>query len=136
MAITPFIRRQFANGVIVTDNIPAGLSSGGTTFVLASGTSFPDGSVGPFIVTIDQGMPTEEKVLCQSRAGAVVTVATVGRGYNRTTAQSHNANAIVLHTIDAQDLDEANKTMFETLGQIQSTGDLLIGSGPNALVRL
>ena len=112
------------------------MSAGALSFTLASGTSFPDGSVGPFIVTIDQGLSTEEKVLVQSRSGAAFTVAVNGRGYNGTTPAAHSANAVVLHTIDAQDLDEANNTMFQTLGQIAASGDLLVGSGPNALNRL
>ena len=136
MGITSYIRRQFLNGVVVTDTIPAGVTSTSATFALASGASFPDGSVGPFIITVDQGLTSEEKMLIQTRSGATMNVASGGRGYNGTVAASHNANATVLHTIDAQDLDEANQTMYQTLGAIQSKGDLLVGSAANTLTRL
>ena len=138
MAVTSWIRRQFKDGVITTGTLASGMSSGAASFTLGSGlgTTFPDGSVGPFIVTIDQGQAAEEKVLVQSRSGDVFTVATSGRGYNGTTAQAHNSNAVVLHTIDAQDLDEANQVAVATLGAVTASGDLLQGSGVNGLQRL
>lgn len=81
MGVTSWIRRQFRSGVIVTDYIPAGLTSGATSFTAHDGTTFPDGSIGNFIITVDQGLATEEQVLIQSRSGSVFTVASGGRGY-------------------------------------------------------
>jgi hypothetical protein len=138
MGTTNWIRRQFRDNVSASDTIPAGVSSGATSFNAADGTTFPDGATGPFIVTLDQGLATEEKVLIQSRSGAAFTVAASGRGYGTggASAQTHAPNCTILHTIDAQDLDEANQVAVQTLGAITSTGDLLQGSGSHTLARL
>ena len=135
MAVTSWIRRQFKDGVITTATTT--MTNVATSFSVGTGqgVSFPDGSVGPFVVTVDQGQAAEEKILVASRASDTFTVAASGRGYNGTTAQAHT-NATVLHTIDAQDLDEANQTAVQTLGAITTSGDLLQGSGANALQRL
>jgi hypothetical protein len=138
MGVTSWIRREFIDNASAVDTIPAGVSTGATSFNSSSGVTFPDGSVGPFVVTLDQGLATEEKVLIQSRSGAAFTVAASGRGYGRggASAQTHAPNCSILHTIDAQDLDEANQTAVQTLGAITSTGDLLQGSGSHTLARL
>jgi hypothetical protein len=136
VSVNSWIRRQFKNGVSVTDTVPSGFSSSATSFTAADGSTFPDGTVGPFTVVADQGLATEEKIQVLSRSGAVFTVNTGGRGYNGTTAYTHAAGCSILHTIDQQDLDEANQVAVQTLGAIQATGDLLVGSGTNALVRL
>lgn len=136
MAVTSFIRRQFKNGVAVNDELVGGCSAVATTFTAASGTTFPDGSVGDFITTLDQGTPLEERVLCASRSGAIFTVAANGRGYNSTTAVAHAANASILHTMDQQDLDEANQAVVNTIGLIQASGDLLVGASLNTIARL
>lgn len=139
MGVTSWIRRQFNNGVITTGQLNAPLGSGVTsTFSVGSGqgSSFPDGSIGSFITTIDQGASNEEKILCASRSGDTFTIASSGRGYNGTTAQNHASGAFILHTIDAQDLDEANQVAHQTLGAISASGDLLQGSAANTLTRL
>ena len=136
MGVTSWIRRQFKNGVSTADSLPGGCTSGATSMTAISGTTFPDGSIGNFICTLDQGLATEEKVLMASRSGATFTVASGGRGYNGTTAQAHGANASILHTIDAQDFDEANQVAVATLGAIAAKGDLLVGSAANALAKL
>jgi hypothetical protein len=133
MAITSWIRRQFKDAVSTSDTLPGGCTAGATTLTLADGSSFPDGSVGPFIVTIDQNLATEEKVLIASRTGPTLSVALNGRGYNGTVAHVHGTSASVLHTIDAQDLDEANQAVVQTLGAIAAKGDLLVGASPNNL---
>lgn len=136
MSVTSWIRRQFKNGVSVTDNLPSGAGVSDASFTLADGSTFPDGSVGPFIVTLDPGQAAEEKCLITSRSGSVLTVASGGRGYNGTTAQVHGAGCVVYHTIDAQDLDEANQVAHQTLGAIAAAGDLLVGSAANTLAKL
>lgn len=136
MAIRSWIRRQFKGQVSITDTIPAGLSAGGLSFTAADGSTFPDGSVGPFIITVDQGLATEENILIDSRSGAVFTVDPNGRGYNGGSGQVHGTNAPLFHTMNQQDLDEANQVAVQTLGAISASGDLLQGSAANTLVRL
>ena len=136
MSVSSWIRRQFKNGVSVLDTVPAGFTSGATSFVAADGSTFPDGSVGPFIITADEGQATEEKILIQSRSGSTFTIAAGGRGYNGGTAFNHGAGTTIFHTIDQQDLDEANQVAVATLGAISATGDLLVGTGSHALGKL
>ena len=134
MPLSSWIRRQFKNGVSTTDYIPGGLTAGATSWSNHDGTTFPDGSIGPFMVTVDQGLATEERILVTTRSGASFSGAT--RGYNNTTAQSHSANCTIYHTMDQQDLDEANQTMAQTVGAIAAKGDLLVGSAANTLVKV
>jgi hypothetical protein len=138
VAITSWIRRQFIDNASAIDYIPAGLSSGATSFTAHDGTTFPDGSVGPFIITVDQGLSTEEKILIASRSGSSFTVASSGRGYGTggASASTHAANCSFLHTIDAQDLDEANQVAVQTLGAVAASGDLLVGASANTLTKL
>lgn len=136
MSVSSWIRRQFKNGVSTTDTVPGGFTSGATSFVAADGSSFPDGSVGPFIITADEGLATEEKVLIQTRSGSTFNIAAGGRGYNGGSAQNHGAGATIFHTIDQQDLDEANQVAVQTLGQIAAGGDLLYGSAAHTLAKL
>jgi hypothetical protein len=61
---------------------------------------------------VDRNQPTEEKILCSSRSGNVITVyndgLTTGRGADGTTISSHNIGAEVEHVFTATDADEAN----------------------------
>ena len=138
MGVSSWLRRQFANGTITTGQLAAPLTNNGLTFSLGAGqgSTFPDGSVGSFIITIGQGGSNEERVLCVSRAGDTFTVPANGRGYNGYVPVAHGATELVLHTMDQQDLDEANQVAVQTLGQIAAGGDLLVGSGAHALTRL
>ena len=139
MSVSSWIRRQFTNGVITTAQLSGDLASGTTTnFSVGSGqgSTFPDGSVGSFIITASQGKVNEEKILCSSRTGDTFSIASGGRGYNGTTAQDHPAGDFILHTIDAQDLDEANQVAHQTLGAIAASGDLLVGASTNTLSKL
>ena len=69
-------------------------------------TGWPTGSIGPFVVTLDRGTASEEKVLAESRSGNILTLR--GRGYDGTTPVSHSAGSTIEHTMSAVDLDEAN----------------------------
>lgn len=102
-------------------------------------TNYPDGSVGPFVVTLNLGGATEEKVLCSARSGNTLTVAVSGRGYDGTTAASHTGGTggeSITHTISAVDMREANYAVTQTVGLVQALGDLIVGSAPNTFVRL
>lgn len=132
MSVQSWIRRGFKNGVSVVDSLASGMGAGDTSFLFTDGSTFPTTN---FIVTVDQGKSSEEKILVSARSGTGGTVATGGRGYNGTTAASHLSGASVLHTIDQQDLDEANQVAHATLGAIAAKGDMLSGSAVNALVK-
>jgi len=63
----------------------------------------PLGTSGPFVLTLDYGLPTEEKVLCTAVNTSTGAVTGVTRAYDGTTAQTHAAAAAnpVIHTYSA-----------------------------------
>lgn len=75
--------------------------------------NWPTGAGGrPFYVVVDRGLSTEEKILCSSRSGNVLSVYNTGgangRGADETTPQAHAINATIEHIFTALDADEAN----------------------------
>lgn len=90
----------------------ASIGPGDLTFTsTTSAAGYPDGSVAPFVVTLDLGKVTEEKVLCASRAGNAFTV--TARGFDGTTAQTHSAATIDL-TISAVALQDLVDHVYVT----------------------
>lgn len=75
-------------------------------------TGWPTGVAHPFFIVIDRGTASEEKILCSSRTGNVISVYNVGgtngRGADDSSVTSHNTNAVVEHVFTATDADEAN----------------------------
>jgi hypothetical protein len=100
-----YIRKEYAGGAPAT-TLPSGCTSGATSLTINSGTGQPTGSVGKFVMVIDPGLATEEKVLVTTRT--TTTLNTVQRGYDGTTAQAHSAGAVIRHCIDAYSIDQAN----------------------------
>lgn len=90
-------------------------------------TNWPTGAGGrPFFVVIDRNTNNEEKILCSSRSGNIITVyddgITTGRAADDTAITSHSTNAVIEHVFTATDADEANA--FVNL--LTTTGDILI----------
>lgn len=131
----PFFRTQHSGNAAKT-TLTADITASSTSINIASTAGWPDGSVGPFVIVIDRGLSSEEKVLIASRSGNTLTVATNGRGFDGTAAASHNNGAFVEHCLSATEYDEFNQTTVQTLGAVQAKGDLLAGSGANALTRV
>jgi hypothetical protein len=100
-------RRQYSGGAI-TASLIAGINGVDTVMSCTALTGWPDGSIGPFFIVIGRGTASEEKILCLSRAGNSITVATGGRGADGTSATSHSTGAVVEHIFTATDADEAN----------------------------
>lgn len=73
-------------------------ASGGGTFGVANGSGYPTAN---FVVVIDRGLSTEEKIFCSSRSANVLTVGTSGRGFDGTAAASHSNGATLEHELDA-----------------------------------
>lgn len=76
-------------------------------------TNWPTGTGDrPFFIVIDRGKATEEKILCASRVGNILTVYNSGlvngRAADDTSITSHSASAVVEHVFTATDADEAN----------------------------
>lgn len=100
-------KKTFSGGVPATQ-LSGALSSSATSFTVSSATGYPSGSGGPFVVCIDRGTASEEKILISSVASTTFTVASGGRGYDGTTATTHSSSATVEHVLDAATIAEAN----------------------------
>jgi hypothetical protein len=90
------------------------ISATATSILLADAVGYPTGTTGPFVITVDAGAAAEEKVLCASRTGNTITVATGGRGWDGTTASDHDNGASIRHTYSATDAREANAHVNQT----------------------
>lgn len=106
--MAPFDRRDFSGNSVPT-TITGNIGPGDLTINIASATGWPDGDVGPFIVTIDKGLATEEKIEVLSRTALALTITPTGRGHDNTAAVGHTAGASIEHTLAARDLQEANQ---------------------------
>ena len=119
-------RREY-QGASVPTTITSSITNSATSLTLTASTNWPTGS---FSAVIDPGLAGEEKILCTSRSGATVTITT--RGYDGTTAASHNAGATIYPVPTAVDFDEAN-----ALVNIPTTkGDILAATGAGVMTRL
>ena len=90
-----------------------GGSTSDLTITCDSLTNWPTGTGGfPFFVVIDRGKASEEKILCASRSGNVITVfdngLVNGRAADDTSITAHNANSVIEHVFTATDANEAN----------------------------
>jgi len=102
-------RKGFTGAAVpttVVGSMTTGSPAAGGTFTLTVSTGWT--FVNPFVVVIDRGLSTEEKILCSSIAAAVVTVGQ--RGYDSTVAAAHNVGAAILHVLDSITIDEMNAT--------------------------
>lgn len=133
---TAYARTQWKGNVATTVTLTGAITATSTAITISDGSTFPDASVGPFVVTIDQGTASEEKILVTSRTGNNLTTTLANRGYDNTTAAAHNNNAPILHTIAAAQIDEFNQAVVNTLGRIAAIGDILYASTTTALAKL
>lgn len=125
------IRRQHTGGAANT-TLASGIGAADTSFTVAAGggTSHSDGSVGPFVITLDGGTASEERVLVTSRISD--TFSGVTRGYDGTTAATHTAGAVVAHTFSALEADEANALT----SLADAKGDLIAATAADTWARL
>lgn len=95
-----YSRKSFSGSAAPT-TLTSAASSSDTTINVASTTNFPNTANGPFVVTIDRGTTSEEKVEIASYTSTVLTVSSGGRGFDGTTAVAHSLGADLRHTLDA-----------------------------------
>lgn len=120
--------RKAFNGGTVATRLNGPINNATTTITVLDGSTYPSGPT-PFVIAVSRGSGTEEKVLCSSRTGNVITAST--RGFDGTVAQSHGDGALVEHVLDALTVDEAN----EFANTMTSKGDLITRSA-SAVTRL
>jgi hypothetical protein len=121
-----FARRSFAGGAVST-TLTSGIGAADTSCTLISPTGWPSGANGYFYIAIEAGTTSEEKILCASTVGSVVTFVT--RGQDGTSPAGHNAGVPVIHCGTATDFDEANNLVSQVLGSIGPNGTFLQSTG-------
>ena len=161
MAFPKYSLRSYAGGATPT-TLATSIAANDLTFTLNSTTNWyetdlvnstghpsanPLGNSGPFVVALDYGTATEEKILCSSvvLSTGVVTVwvdpsnsSNTGRGYDGSAAQPHTSGSsgTALPVFTSTEAGVANYAVQQTVGQIVSAGDILQGSGANTLAVL
>ena len=103
------LRREF-NGAVLQTALASSLSNSATSFTVVDGSTYPSGN-NPFVVVIDRGVGTEEKVLISSRSTNVLTV--TQRGYDGTADSSHISCSDVDHVLDATVIQDMNTTTYD-----------------------
>jgi hypothetical protein len=102
------------------------------------------GTAGPFVLAMDAGTPTVEKILCSAvtPSTGLVTVwssgGSNGRGYDGTTAQGHVAGTTLAALVGvvtlcwtAREAYEANELVSQILGAATEIGQMPVVSGLN-----
>lgn len=161
MAYPKYSLRSYAGGATPT-TLATSIAASDLTFTLTSTTNWyetdltnstghpsanPLGNSGPFVVALDYGTATEEKILCSSvvLSTGVVTVwvdgsnsSNTGRGYDGSAAQPHTSGSsgTALPVFTSTEAGLANYAVQQTVGQIVSAGDILQGTGANVLGKL
>lgn len=145
------MRREY-RGAAQAAQLTLGLggTSGDTTITCDDLTNWPTGGVGPFYVVIDRSLASEEKILCASRSGNILTVWTSGlssgRGADGTSPTAHNTNAVIEHVFTATDADEANSHVNDSTTDVHpqyimeslvtAKGDLIVATASGAVDNL
>lgn len=123
-----YILKSYDGGAETT-TLTTPFTAGGTTLVVANGSTFPDGSSGPFVVVVDRGLATEEKFLIDTTTGVNgVTFNIQQAAYDGTSASNHATGAVVEHCLDAYSIEQANRYV-----NLQTAkGDLVAHNGTTA----
>ena len=103
------LRREFSGAVLRT-SLSANISNSSSSISVVDGSTYPNGN-NPFVIVIDRGNSSEEKVLIASRASNTLTVEE--RGYDGTTANAHASGAFIDHVLDATVIQDMNTTTYD-----------------------
>jgi microcystin-dependent protein len=104
-----YILKSFDGGAQKT-SLSSSFTVGATTLAVANGSTFPDGSAGPFVVVVDRGLATEEKFLIDTTTGVNGTTFNIQQaGYDGTSTSAHAASAVVEHCLDGYTIEQANR---------------------------
>jgi microcystin-dependent protein len=100
-----YILKDFEGGAEKT-TLTAAMTGTATSFSVVDGSSYPSGT-NPFVVVVDRGLATEEKILVSGRITNSFSV--LERAYDGSSAQSHALGATVEHCVDAFTIEQANR---------------------------
>lgn len=112
--------RNYSSTAAAT-TITASVTNADTSCVVAATTGFP---AAPFIGRLDADTASEELVLVTAAAGTTLTIT---RGYDGTTAVSHNNGASFRHSVAAIDLREPN-THANSTGAVHGLTGNIVGT--------
>ena len=150
MSRPTYIKRAYSGAALSSQLNATGLSSTDVSFTVLNANNWVDIATGNalgadgslFVVAVDYGTANEEKILCSlvDTTSGIVNVWTngsdTGRGYDGSSPVVHAANALCIPVFSATEASEANQAVRNTIGSVVASGDLLYGTGPNALGRL
>jgi len=141
--------RRYYSAVAVDNTLASAINNSVTSMVL---NTSPVGYPGtfPFVVAVDYETSSEELVLVTAASG---TTFTITRGYNGSSAQSHNAGATIRHVIIAQDMTDfqdhvvatathgvsgsiADANLVIPKSVVTTKGDIIAASGASTPARL
>lgn len=105
-------RREYAGAAAVT-TLNGAINSSVTTLSVTDATGWPTGATGTFVIALDAGTASEEKVLCDSRSGTAIVVNASGRGYDGTTAAAHSSGATAKHVLDVASLTDLQRHVYD-----------------------
>jgi hypothetical protein len=103
------LRREFSGAVLRT-TLSANISNSASSISVVDGSTYPSGA-NPFVIVLDRGNTSEEKVLISSRASN--TLAVSQRGYDGTIANAHTSGSFVDHVLDAAVIQDMNTTTYD-----------------------
>jgi hypothetical protein len=110
------LQRYSHTGAAPATGLSSNITSSSASFGILSSTGYPTGSAGLFVLVLDPGTASEEKVLCSSISGTTVSVASGGRGYDSTVAAAHNSGTTnVQHVWSAAEADDASRHIYGVL---------------------
>jgi len=120
-----YILKSYDGGAQKT-TLTSSFTIGAGTLAVSNGSTFPDGSAGPFVVVVDRGLATEEKFLIDTTSGVNGTTFNIQQaGYDGTSASAHSSGATVEHCLDAYTVEQANRYV-----NLQTAkGDLITHNG-------
>jgi len=104
------LRREFSGSVLRT-TLSANISNTDTSISVLDGSTYPTGASNPFVIVIDRGLSSEEKILIASRSTNTLTVN--ARGYDGTVGVAHTAGAFIDHVLDAAVIQDMNTTTYD-----------------------
>ena len=144
MARTPYSLNTYTGGAVPA-SLTTSVGTSDTSLTLAGPfTNWTGlGNGGGFFLVLDYGVTiAEEKVYVPAQSTSInwssgtVTLTSVVRGADNSVTAAHSIGATVRPVLTAVDLQEANTLVSQSLGQVTANGDLLVGSGANALTKI